>query len=94
MDVAARPDLVFLRGEGDWMWDDRGPFARQFARLWRFVTLRGAGAPYRTGPCRIAVRAADNMHVQLTDYISERAGEYERHADGKSTVIFVFNKIY
>ncbi len=24
MDITARPDLVFLRGEGSWLWDQRG----------------------------------------------------------------------
>ena len=39
MDITARPDLVFLRGEGSWLWDDRGRRYLDFVQGWAVNTL-------------------------------------------------------
>lgn len=44
MDVTARPDQVFLRGEGSWLWDDRGRRYLDFVQGWAVNTLGHAPA--------------------------------------------------
>ena len=39
MDITARPDLSFLRGEGSWLWDDRGRRYLDFVQGWAVNTL-------------------------------------------------------
>jgi acetylornithine/N-succinyldiaminopimelate aminotransferase len=39
MDITARPDLVFLRGDGSWLWDDRGRRYLDFVQGWAVNTL-------------------------------------------------------
>ena len=34
MDITARPDVSFLRGEGSWLWDDRGRRYLDFVQGW------------------------------------------------------------
>ena len=34
MDITARPDLLFLRGEGSWLWDGRGRRYLDFVQGW------------------------------------------------------------
>jgi acetylornithine/N-succinyldiaminopimelate aminotransferase len=34
MTVAAKPDIVFVRGEGSWLWDDRGRRYLDFVQGW------------------------------------------------------------
>jgi acetylornithine/N-succinyldiaminopimelate aminotransferase len=44
MDITERPDLVFLRGEGSWLWDDRGRRYLDFVQGWAVNTLGHAPA--------------------------------------------------
>jgi hypothetical protein len=39
MEIAARPDLVFVRGEGSWLWDDRGRRYLDFVQGWAVNSL-------------------------------------------------------
>ncbi len=39
MEITARPDLVFLRGEASWLWDDRGRRYLDFVQGWAVNTL-------------------------------------------------------
>lgn len=39
MTVAAKPDLVFVRGEGSWLWDDRGRRYLDFVQGWAVNSL-------------------------------------------------------
>lgn len=39
MDITERPDLLFLRGEGSWLWDDRGRRYLDFVQGWAVNTL-------------------------------------------------------
>jgi acetylornithine/N-succinyldiaminopimelate aminotransferase len=39
MDITERPDLVFQRGEGSWLWDDRGRRYLDFVQGWAVNTL-------------------------------------------------------
>ena len=47
MDITARPDQVFLRGEGSWLWDDRGRRYLDFVQGWAVNTLGHAPACIR-----------------------------------------------
>ncbi len=44
MDITARPEQVFLRGEGSWLWDDRGRRYLDFVQGWAVNTLGHAPA--------------------------------------------------
>lgn len=44
MDITERPDLVFVRGEGSWLWDDRGRRYLDFVQGWAVNTLGHAPA--------------------------------------------------
>ena len=44
MDVTERPDLVFERGEGSWLWDDRGRRYLDFVQGWAVNTFGHAPA--------------------------------------------------
>ena len=52
MDITARPDLVFLRGEGSWLWDDRGRRYLDFVQGWAVNTLGHAPACIREALAR------------------------------------------
>jgi acetylornithine/N-succinyldiaminopimelate aminotransferase len=39
MDITARPDLLFVRGEGSWLWDDQGRRYLDFVQGWAVNTL-------------------------------------------------------
>ena len=39
MDITERPDLTFLRGEGSWLWDDRGRCYLDFVQGWAVTCL-------------------------------------------------------
>jgi acetylornithine/N-succinyldiaminopimelate aminotransferase len=52
MDITARPDLVFLRGEGSWLWDDRGRRYLDFVQGWAVNTLGHAPACVREALAR------------------------------------------
>jgi len=39
MEITARPDLVFVRGEGSWLWDDRGRRYLDFIQGWAVNAL-------------------------------------------------------
>jgi acetylornithine/N-succinyldiaminopimelate aminotransferase len=39
MDITARPELLFLRGEGSWLWDDTGRRYLDFVQGWAVNTL-------------------------------------------------------
>lgn len=47
MNITARPDLVFVRGEGSWLWDDRGRRYLDFVQGWAVNTLGHAPACIR-----------------------------------------------
>ena len=47
MDITARPDEVFLRGDGSWLWDDRGRRYLDFVQGWAVNTLGHAPACIR-----------------------------------------------
>lgn len=49
MEITARPDLVFVRGEGSWLWDDRGHRYLDFVQGWAVNSL---------GHCPVEIRAA------------------------------------
>ena len=44
MEITSRPDQVFLRGSGDWLWDDRGRRYLDFVQGWAVNTLGHAPA--------------------------------------------------
>jgi len=52
MDITARPDPVFLRGEGSWLWDDRGRRYLDFVQGWAVNTLGHAPACIREALAR------------------------------------------
>ncbi|HEY4067125.1 MAG TPA: acetylornithine transaminase [Burkholderiaceae bacterium] len=52
MDVAARPEMVFLRGEGSWLWDDRGRRYLDVVQGWAVNTLGHAPACIREALAR------------------------------------------
>lgn len=52
MDITARPDLVFVRGEGSWLWDDRGRRYLDFVQGWAVNTLGHAPACIREALAR------------------------------------------
>lgn len=52
MDITARPDLLFLRGEGSWLWDDRGRRYLDFVQGWAVNTLGHAPACIREALAR------------------------------------------
>lgn len=54
MDTTARPDPVFLRGEGSWLWDDRGRRYLDFVQGWAVNTLGHAPACIREALARQA----------------------------------------
>jgi acetylornithine/N-succinyldiaminopimelate aminotransferase len=39
MEITARPDLIFVRGEGSWLWDDRGRRYLDFVQGWAVNAL-------------------------------------------------------
>jgi acetylornithine/N-succinyldiaminopimelate aminotransferase len=39
MDITTRPEAVFMRGEGSWLWDDRGRRYLDFVQGWAVNTL-------------------------------------------------------
>ena len=39
MDITPRPDLVFVRGEGSWLWDERGRRYLDFVQGWAVDSL-------------------------------------------------------
>jgi acetylornithine/N-succinyldiaminopimelate aminotransferase len=47
MDITARPDLLFLRGAGSWLWDDRGRRYLDFVQGWAVNTFGHAPACIR-----------------------------------------------
>lgn len=52
MDITARPDMVFLHGEGSWLWDDRGRRYLDFVQGWAVNTLGHAPACIREALAR------------------------------------------
>ena len=52
MDITARPDVSFLRGEGSWLWDDRGRRYLDFVQGWAVNTLGHAPAVVRDALAR------------------------------------------
>lgn len=52
MDITAKPDLLFLRGEGSWLWDDRGRRYLDFVQGWAVNTLGHAPACIREALAR------------------------------------------
>jgi acetylornithine/N-succinyldiaminopimelate aminotransferase len=48
MEITARPDLVFVRGEGSWLWDDRGRRYLDFVQGWAVNSLGHCPTPVRT----------------------------------------------
>ena len=52
MDITPRPDLVFVRGEGSWLWDDRGRRYLDFVQGWAVNTLGHAPACIRDALAR------------------------------------------
>ena len=52
MDITARPDPVFLRGEGSWLWDDAGRRHLDFVQGWAVNTLGHAPACIRDALAR------------------------------------------
>ncbi|MCI0548572.1 MAG: acetylornithine transaminase [Candidatus Rokubacteria bacterium] len=47
MEITARPDVVFVRGEGSWLWDDRGRRYLDFVQGWAVNSLGHCPAPVR-----------------------------------------------
>jgi len=47
MDITARPDLLFVRGKGSWLWDGRGRRYLDFVQGWAVNTLGHAPACIR-----------------------------------------------
>jgi len=47
MDITARPEQVFVRGDGSWLWDDRGRRYLDFVQGWAVNTLGHAPACVR-----------------------------------------------
>lgn len=47
MDITARPELLSRRGEGSWLWDDRGRRYLDFMQGWAVNTLGQAPACIR-----------------------------------------------
>ena len=39
MDITARPDVVFVKGEGSWLWDHEGRRYLDFVQGWAVNTL-------------------------------------------------------
>jgi acetylornithine/N-succinyldiaminopimelate aminotransferase len=54
MDITTRPDQLFLRGEGSWLWDDRGRRYLDFVQGWAVNTLGHAPACIREALARQA----------------------------------------
>jgi acetylornithine/N-succinyldiaminopimelate aminotransferase len=52
MDITARPDQLFLRGGGSWLWDDRGRRHLDFVQGWAVNTLGHAPACIREALAR------------------------------------------
>lgn len=52
MDITPRPDLSFVRGEGSWLWDDRGRRYLDFVQGWAVNTLGHAPACIREALAR------------------------------------------
>jgi len=52
MNITARPDQLFLRGEGSWLWDDRGRRHLDFVQGWAVNTLGHAPACIREALAR------------------------------------------
>jgi acetylornithine/N-succinyldiaminopimelate aminotransferase len=54
MDITSRPDQLFVRGEGSWLWDDRGRRYLDFVQGWAVNTLGHAPACIREALARQA----------------------------------------
>lgn len=52
MDITPRPNLVFVRGEGSWLWDDSGRRYLDFVQGWAVNTLGHAPACIRDALAR------------------------------------------
>jgi acetylornithine/N-succinyldiaminopimelate aminotransferase len=52
MDITARPAQLFLRGDGSWLWDDRGRRYLDFVQGWAVNTLGHAPACIRDALAR------------------------------------------
>ena len=52
MDITARPAQLFLRGDGSWLWDDRGRRYLDFVQGWAVNTLGHAPARIRDALAR------------------------------------------
>jgi len=52
MDITARPEQLFVRGEGSWLWDDRGRRYLDFVQGWAVNTLGHAPACIRDALAR------------------------------------------
>ena len=52
MDITARPEQLFLRGDGSWLWDDRGRRYLDFVQGWAVNTLGHAPACIRDALAR------------------------------------------
>ena len=58
MEITARPDLVFLRGEGSWLWDNQGRRYLDFIQGWAVNCL---------GHCPPVITQALAEQVVLTE---------------------------
>ena len=52
MDITARPELVFVRGEGSWLWDHNGKKYLDFVQGWAVNSLG------HSPPCIVEALAA------------------------------------
>jgi len=59
MDVTARPQTVFVRGEGSWLWDDTGKRYLDFIQGWAVNCLGHA-------PSRVAEAVAEQAKLLIT----------------------------
>ena len=44
MNITARPDTIFVNGEGSWLWDNKGKRYLDFVQGWAVNTLGHAPA--------------------------------------------------
>jgi len=59
MDITARPQTVFVRGEGSWLWDDTGKRYLDFIQGWAVNCLGHA-------PSRVAEAVAEQAKLLIT----------------------------
>jgi acetylornithine/N-succinyldiaminopimelate aminotransferase len=59
MDITARPKIVFVRGEGSWLWDDTGKRYLDFIQGWAVNCLGHA-------PSRVAEAVAEQAKLLIT----------------------------